>query len=66
VVSGILRAVGELETGRPEGYRSRRTLRREAFMDVKGVRGSAKRRMVCLPCLKRTVHAVAWISSSLA
>jgi len=47
----------------PEGYRSRRTASRSDFMLEKGVRGWAKRRIVCLPCLKRRVRAVELISS---
>ncbi len=39
-------------------------MRRLVLIVEKGVRGSAKRRMVYLPYLKRRVKAVALISSS--
>jgi hypothetical protein len=55
---------GELLDGSPDGYRSRNVLKSSVFSDEKGVRGSEKSRIVCLPCLKRRVHAVALTSSS--
>jgi hypothetical protein len=51
-------------TGRPAGYRSCKTSMSSFFIVAKEVRGSAKRRTVCLPCLKRRVQAVALTSSA--
>jgi len=50
-----VRGKGELLDGRPSGYRSWRVASSFLRIAGKGVRGSMKRRMVVLPCLKRRV-----------
>jgi hypothetical protein len=64
--SSIEAGMAVLPKGRPAGYRSCSVLRSSVFSVEKGVRGSEKRMMVCLPCLKRRVQLVGLMAVSFA